>query len=135
MSGYSGTAKNALLLATTPSLLANGMKFSTKDKDNDKKADGNCAADPARLNGWWYNDCSLSCLNYDTLAQWYRLEKAKDVTQSRMWVKAPGNVTITLCLFVCLCVCLFVMCIKVQGTYTHTKKRYGIRIMTNRITI
>ena len=104
VSGYSGTAKNALLFATPASLLANGMKFSTKDEDNDNNADGNCAADPARLNGWWYNDCSLSCLNYDTLAQWYRLERAKDVTQSRMWVKAPGNVTITLCLFVCLCV-------------------------------
>ena len=27
-------------------------------------------------------------------------------------------------LFVYLFVCLFVMCIKVQGTYTHTKKLY-----------
>jgi len=134
VSGYiaGGTAKNALLFATPLSLLANGMKFSTKDEDNDNNADGNCAADPARLNGWWYNDCSLSCLNYDTLAQWYRLERAKDVTQSRMWVKAPGNVTITLCLFVCLFVCL--SCASRFKVHTHIQRNV-IRIMTNRITI
>ena len=72
VSGYNGTARNALMFKIPPSLCSNGMQFSTKDEDNDNKAGGNCAADPTGLNGWWYNDCTLSCLNYDSAAQWYR---------------------------------------------------------------
>ena len=39
----------------------NGMKFTTKDRDNDKGAVRNCALNGKHDNnagGWWYNDCS-----------------------------------------------------------------------------
>ena len=40
----------------------NGMKFSTKDNDNDKERHGkNCAAQ--YKSGWWYNSCHYSHLN------------------------------------------------------------------------
>ena len=41
-----------------------GMKFTTKDSDNDKNG-ANCAVkgDGGNGNGWWYNDCSLIYLN------------------------------------------------------------------------
>ncbi len=39
----------------------NGMKFSTLDKDNDKKADKNCATE--YTSGWWFKGCFLSNLN------------------------------------------------------------------------
>lgn len=39
----------------------NGMKFSTKDRDNDVSSTTNCAA--AYTGSWWYADCYLSNLN------------------------------------------------------------------------
>ena len=38
------------------------MKFTTRDRDNDKWNGRNCAVDDAGGNagGWWYNDCSHS---------------------------------------------------------------------------
>ena len=38
----------------------NGMKFTTKDRDNDKNNGGNCAISGAGRDagGWWYNSCS-----------------------------------------------------------------------------
>ncbi|XP_069138843.1 ficolin-3-like [Argopecten irradians] len=39
----------------------NGHVFTTKDRDNDKKLDGNCAI--YRLGAWWYNACSHVNLN------------------------------------------------------------------------
>ena len=37
-----------------------GMKFTTKDKDNDNKGDGNCAE---RYGGWWLNDYHQEAMN------------------------------------------------------------------------
>ena len=36
------------------------MAFTTSDQDNDKDPDTNCGDD--RSAGWWFRDCSLSCL-------------------------------------------------------------------------
>ena len=38
-----------------------GMSFSTKDRDNDKYGDGNCAL--GNKGAWWYNFCLRSDLN------------------------------------------------------------------------
>ena len=54
--GYSGNAGDALKYH-------DGMKFSTYDRDNDKYAQGNCAASSVHAGGWWHNHCVLVHLN------------------------------------------------------------------------
>ena len=41
------------------------MKFTTKDRDNDKYSGGNCAVsrNGKNGNGWWFNNCGLIQLN------------------------------------------------------------------------
>ena len=51
---YSGTAGDSLWTH-------NNMKFSTKDRDNDKSGGVNCAADYG--GGWWFKTCHPSNLN------------------------------------------------------------------------
>ena len=56
ISGYNGNISDSI--TGSPSL--NNMKFTTKDRDNDKYEYTNCAIYTAGLNagGWWYNACS-----------------------------------------------------------------------------
>ena len=61
VSGYSGTAGNCLTYPYNAVIYHNGMKFSTKDRDNDINNDDNCAI---QFKGaWWYNGCHCANLN------------------------------------------------------------------------
>ena len=45
----------------------NGMKFTTKDRDNDKFSHGNCAVSSGHgrdAGGWWHNRCSHIHINH-----------------------------------------------------------------------
>ena len=60
--GYSGTAGNSLIkFGSTTFFGHNGMKFSTRDNDNDNNGD-NCAKD-IYPGGWWFNRCFVAHLN------------------------------------------------------------------------
>ena len=54
IAGYSGNGEESLLYH-------NGMKFSTKDQDNDQDNSGSCAK--WYKGAWWYNHCHRSNLN------------------------------------------------------------------------
>ena len=56
--GYSGNAGNSMIHSTWGT---NGMKFTTKDQDNDIKSSHNCAAQ--YKGAWWYNRCHRANLN------------------------------------------------------------------------
>jgi len=63
-----------------------GMKFTTYDQDNDKYAAGNCAK--GRDGGWWYNQCYMSCLTCNSVANgWGTLPSEWHVDNSRMMIK------------------------------------------------
>ncbi|XP_046861728.1 angiopoietin-related protein 7-like [Xenia sp. Carnegie-2017] len=48
----------------------NGMKFTTKDSDNDKRNNGNCAKQSR--GGWWFHSCysALLCSNHIWWSSW-----------------------------------------------------------------
>jgi len=58
--GYSGTAGSSNI-----DTKSNGMKFSTRDRDNDESVQYNCAASSAYGNGggWWYKACDGAYIN------------------------------------------------------------------------
>jgi len=56
-----GTAGDALRSLDPDSNSANGMEFSTYDKDNDLVSQLNCAR--LYTGGWWFRQCSTSNLN------------------------------------------------------------------------
>ena len=61
VSGYSGTAGDAIAASGVSYYNVNGMKFSTRDQDNDNKRGINCAVHNKA--GWWFNACTLTTLN------------------------------------------------------------------------
>ena len=67
VSGYSGTAGDAIAASGDPRTNANGMNFSTKDQDNDESRT-NCAS--SWKGGWWFKDCQRSFLN-SMKSRWY----------------------------------------------------------------
>ena len=60
VSGYSGTAGDAMAGPGFSHARANGVMFSTKDQDNDRSG-AHCAA--RYTGGWWFNDCHHTFLN------------------------------------------------------------------------
>ena len=60
------------------------MNFTTIDRDNDLRLDGNCAI--VRGGAWWHNNCSQSTLTGDAEhVNWYGLDNM--VVKSRMMIK------------------------------------------------
>ncbi len=75
LGGYSGTAgdildycANSLSTKKDPRFCVIGMKFTTRDRDNDMQVNGNCA--DMYHAGWWLNDCSCSNLNSRVSKEW-----------------------------------------------------------------
>jgi hypothetical protein len=68
----------------------NGMKFSTKDRDNDMSSDGNCAQQFG--GGFWYNNCGDCRVNgAGDSFYWYCMSISDYVYRvylrtSRMWL-------------------------------------------------
>lgn len=56
--GFTG---NVTVDAMNSGSIQNGMKFSTKDRDNDRDSGINCA--PSRGGGFWYNSCGWCYVN------------------------------------------------------------------------
>ncbi|XP_045174250.2 angiopoietin-related protein 7-like [Mercenaria mercenaria] len=84
MSGYTGNAGDSLETSSRRSRFKhNGMKFSTKDMDNDKYS-GNCAA--YFKGAWWFNNCFDSHLNapYQDGIIWYTWKGSKSLKYTEM---------------------------------------------------
>ena len=78
ISGFSGNTTDLFSIK-----MINGMKFTTRDRENDNWPDHNCAVHHAggNVGGWWYNDCSYINPNHQfnhshsvrLNSQWYSL--------------------------------------------------------------
>lgn len=62
VSGYTGNAGNALMAGCISEEIANGKTFSTPDSDSS----GGCA----REGGWWFESCSCSWINSNSVGIW-----------------------------------------------------------------
>ena len=63
ISGFSGNTTDPFLVQNNYQNL-NGMRFTTRDRDNDKWS-LNCAVDNVgNAGGWWYNGCTYFYLNH-----------------------------------------------------------------------
>ena len=84
VAGYSGDAGDPL------QNYHNGMKFTTRDNDNDLITSGNCAINGGGINrsgGWWYKSCMLACLTCKPVKFEWRTLQYGLIAKSRMMVK------------------------------------------------
>ena len=79
--GFQGTTSD-------PMTIHNGMYFTTKDNDNDKRNNQNCAllSSPTAPNGgWWYNGCyDINLNNY-----YNHPTRALGIYLNNEWIKQP----------------------------------------------
>ena len=87
-SGYSGTAGDAMAASGNSIENVHGMKFSTKDQDNDKSS-SHCAS--RWKGGWWFNSCHRTFLNglyqsgsSSNYIHWYTWRGRSSLTFSEM---------------------------------------------------
>ncbi|XP_050082372.1 angiopoietin-4-like [Anopheles aquasalis] len=83
---YRGTADDAIYFYDK------GMKFSTKDRDNDENSDRHCAQE--REGAWWHWDCAAANLNgrymnaHDTKSMfWFSFREFQGLSYSRMMIR------------------------------------------------
>ncbi|CAH2219694.1 Hypothetical predicted protein [Pelobates cultripes] len=81
---YSGTAPDFLTTFDSGNVHDN-MKFSTKDKDQDRSS-SHCAAS---YGGWWFDNCQLVHLNAKGYILWKSICSG-DCTKSKIMVKPTG---------------------------------------------
>ena len=89
VAGYSGENGDVLRWTKNPDWCQNGMKFSTKDVDNDLYA-GACNPNSS-TGGWWFNDCWMVNLNgiYGTSSfLYYRGGSWSGILIGRMMMKS-----------------------------------------------
>ncbi|XP_054826280.1 fibrinogen-like protein 1-like protein [Eublepharis macularius] len=67
LGNYSGNAGDALTTVGESGVHDN-MRFSSQDRDNDRRSDTNCALDNA--GGWWYDNCYSALLTSDNHIRW-----------------------------------------------------------------
>ena len=84
VAGYSGDAGDAMSMPMYSGHIANGMKFSTPDSDNDLCP---CSCAVERSHGWWFNYCTTNSVNYMNNAIWTAGVPTNDIQASRMLVK------------------------------------------------
>ena len=77
--GYSGTAGDYFSQEA-------GMKFTTKDRDNDLWAEGNCA-DWSNA-GWWYRSCKRTHLSGKLLGKTF---PPSDIWKRTYWIGSNGK--------------------------------------------
>jgi hypothetical protein len=65
VAGYSGTAGDAMVNITNGCTTCNldGMKFTTRDRDNDAWSTGQCANQPNNVGGFWFRACTDANVN------------------------------------------------------------------------
>ncbi|XP_072284914.1 fibrinogen-like protein 1-like protein isoform X2 [Pyxicephalus adspersus] len=81
---YSGTAGDFLSTFDTNNIHDN-MKFSAKDKDQDRSS-SNCAS---TYGGWWYDNCYIVMLNGKSYIYWKNVCTG-DCTKSMIMVRPTG---------------------------------------------
>jgi hypothetical protein len=88
VSGYNGDAGDALAGVISPSGNANGMQFTTYDRQNDLNPVANCAV--VAGGGWWFNYCTRSNLNRlnTVMCQWTTASiNIYDISAGRMLIR------------------------------------------------